>query len=129
MGLSIVAYLCLAMTGIWINQARQQQRQSSRWLTSTHSFLGWVLVFLVLLLLGIGIVGTLGHFGSLYQSPHFIAGWLVVALVLISAWTATQIDPRRPWIRLLHIANNVVLFFAMAWVSWTGWLVVQKYLE
>jgi hypothetical protein len=83
----------------------------------------------VLLLLSIGIVGTLGHFGSLGHSPHLIAGLLVVGLVLLSAGSATQISPKRPWARPLHVTTNAILFFALAYVSWTGWTVVQKYLD
>lgn len=86
------------------------------------------MVGLVLLLLGIGLVGTIGHYGNLGHSPHLIAGVLVVALVVLSAWSSTQINPKRPWARSLHITTNIVLFFGFAFVSLTGWDVVQKYL-
>ena len=91
--------------------------------------MGWCLVSLVLLLLLIGIVGTLGHFGSLGQSSHLFAGLTVVILVLISAGTAIFIRTGYDWARRIHVATNIVMFFALAWVSFTGWNVVQKYLQ
>ncbi|MBH8562472.1 DUF4079 domain-containing protein, partial [Nostoc sp. CENA67] len=75
-----------------------------------------------------GIIGTLGHFGSLGHSSHLVAGLTVVVLVLLSAFSATQISPRRTWARPLHISVNIILFVGFAWVSLTGWSVVQKYL-
>jgi hypothetical protein len=95
---------------------------------SLHYTMGISMVSLVLLLLAIGIVGTLGHFGSLGHSPHLVAGLIVVALVLLSAFSATQISARRSWARPLHIGVNIILFIGFAWVSLTGWIVVQKYL-
>ena len=86
------------------------------------------MVGLVLLLLGIGLVGTLGHYGSLGHSPHLVAGLTVVALVLLSAGSATQIAVRGSWARLLHVTTNVVLLVGFVWVLLTGWSVVQKYL-
>lgn len=81
-----------------------------------------------MLLLAIGVVGTFGHYGNLGHSGHLIAGWVVVALVLLSAGSATQISPTRDWARAVHVGTNIVLFVGFAWVSLTGWEVVQKYL-
>lgn len=83
---------------------------------------------LVLLLLAIGIVGTIGHYGSLGHSWHLLAGFAVVDLVFVSVWSAVQIGPTRPWARPIHIGTNFILLVALAWVSLTGWEVVQKYL-
>ncbi|MEA5507112.1 DUF4079 domain-containing protein [Halotia wernerae UHCC 0503] len=136
MGLSIMAYLLLAITGIWMFKVRTSQDFSSfiriigghRGVRSLHYTIGITMVSLVLLLLAIGIVGTLGHFGSLGQSSHLVAGLIVVGLVLLSAFSATQISARRTWARPLHIGVNIILFGSFAWVSITGWSVVQKYL-
>lgn len=86
------------------------------------------MVLLVLLLLAIGIVGTLGHYGSLGHSWHLAAGFTVVNLALLSAWSAVQISPERPWARPFHISINAVLLVAFLLVSVSGWSVVQKYL-
>ncbi|MBD2386107.1 DUF4079 domain-containing protein [Cylindrospermum sp. FACHB-282] len=145
MGLSLLAYLLLAVTGVWM--FRMRTSGSSRfgapltggnegvgspltlpYVRSLHYTIGISMVSLVLLLLAIGIVGTLGHFGSLGHSSHLVAGLIVVVLVLLSAVSATQISARRPWARLLHIGINIVLFVGFTWVSLTGWIVVQKYL-
>ncbi len=83
---------------------------------------------MVLLLLAIGIAGTLGHYGTLGHSEHLAAGLTAVGLVSLSAWSALQISPQRPWARTVHLSANAALFAGFAWVSWTGWLVVQKYL-
>ncbi len=128
MGFSLLAYLLLAGTGGWIFWTRTQQEPRPSWLRSLHFWIGGVLVALVLLLLAIGIVGTLGHYGSLGHSWHLLAGLAVVALVGVSAWSATQIGPRRPWARSLHLTLNAILFVGLAAVSWSGWEVVQKYL-
>ncbi|MGH1394325.1 MAG: DUF4079 domain-containing protein [Trichormus sp.] len=137
MGLSILAYLLLAVTGFWMWRVRNHQDVGDFWLRnwgvmgswrSLHYTMGISMVSLVLLLLAIGIVGTLGHFGSLGHSSHLWAGLAVVGLVLISAFSATQIDRQRPWARTLHITVNIILFFGFTWVSLTGWSVVQKYL-
>nr|WP_263011728.1 MULTISPECIES: DUF4079 domain-containing protein [unclassified Laspinema] len=129
MGFSILAYSLLAVSGLWMYGARLGRKQQGRILArSLHYGLGITLVALVLLLLAVGIVGTLGHYGSLGHSVHLGAGLLVVGLVLLSAWSANQIAPGRPWARSLHITTNAILFVALAWVSWTGWTVVQKYL-
>lgn len=98
------------------------------WLRPLHYALGGVLVLLVLLLLGIGIVGTLGEYGGLGHSVHLPAGLTVVALTLSSAWCATRISPQRPWARQAHLTLNGVLLFAFIAVTATGWSVVQKYL-
>jgi hypothetical protein len=136
MGLSLLAYLMLAVTGVWMFRARTSQQfpfiplfmGGNRGVRSLHYLMGMSMVSLVLLLLAIGIVGTLGHFGSLGHSSHLLAGLIVVALVLLSAFSATQINARRPWARPLHITVNIILFLGFAWVSVTGWSVVQKYL-
>ncbi|MBI1240073.1 DUF4079 domain-containing protein [Umezakia ovalisporum] len=136
MGLSLLGYLLLLVTGIWMFRHRTSQRfPSFPWfiggrgeVRSLHYTIGITMVSLVLLLLAIGIVGTLGHFGSLGHSSHLIAGLTVVVLVLLSGFSATQINTRRSWARPLHIGVNIILFAGFAWVSVTGWIVVQKYL-
>lgn len=128
MGLSLLAYLLLTVTGVWMFQARTTRSPKPTWLRSLHYGIGGTMVMLVLLLLGIGIVGTLGHFGSLGHSQHLIAGLIVVGMVLLSAGSATQIGANRSWARSLHIGTNALLFIGFLWVSWTGWSVVQKYL-
>ncbi|OUL26291.1 DUF4079 domain-containing protein [Nostoc sp. 106C] len=136
MGLSLLAYLMLATTGFWMFKARTSQQAPSfpllnrghSGMRSLHYTMGISMVSLVLLLLAIGIIGTLGHFGSLGQSSHLVAGLVVVVLVLLSAVSATQISASRPWARPLHISINIILFIGFAWVSLTGWSVVQKYL-
>ncbi|MBW4615016.1 MAG: DUF4079 domain-containing protein [Desmonostoc vinosum HA7617-LM4] len=135
MGLALLAYLMLAFTGVWMFQGRTRQQipliaayiSGNRGVRSLHYMMGITMVSLVLLLLAIGIVGTVGHFGSLGHSPHLAAGLIVVVLVLLSAFSATQI-PNKVWARPLHISINVLLFVAFTWVSLTGWSVVQKYL-
>jgi hypothetical protein len=140
MGLSVLAYVLLAASGglmFWLRKVPTAANAPAvdppnpiRFgvVRSLHYAIGWILVALVLLLLGIGIVGTLGHYGNLGHSPHLLAGLMVVALVLCSAGTASQISPERPWVKRLHITINALLFFGLSWVSWTGWTVVQKYL-
>ncbi len=128
MGLSLLAYLLLAVTGTWMFGARQTRRQRPSWLRSLHYIIGGSLVVLVLLLLAVGLVGTLGYYGTLGHSPHLVAGLTVVGLVLLSAGSATQISAKRPWVRSLHIWTNITLFVGLLWVSLTGWNVVQKYL-
>lgn len=127
MGLSILAYLFLAVTGVWMFGTRVRATPQPTWLRSLHYLLGASLVGLVLLLLAIGIVGTLGHFGSLGHSSHFAAGLAVVGLVLLSGASATLIGVM-PWARPLHVGTNITLFIGLVWVSLTGWGVVQKYL-
>ena len=128
MGLSLLAYLLLAVTGIWMFQTRKTRSPTNQSLRSLHYAIGGSMVLLVLLLLAIGIVGTLGHFGSLGHSQHLVAGLAVVGLVLISAGSATQISARRTWARSLHVGTNILLFVGLVWVSVSGWSVVQKYL-
>ncbi len=133
MGLSILAYLILAVTGFWIFRTRtfQQQQPINQFplsLRSLHFIFGICMVSLVLLLLAIGIVGTYGHYGSLGHSPHLLAGLITVLLVMFSAVSALQIRPEKPWFRRIHVTTNVMLFFMLVWVSLTGWSVVQKYL-
>ena len=108
--------------------ARQTRQQRPGWLRPFHYIMGGTLVGLVLLLLAVGVVGTLGHYGSLGHSTHLPAGLIVVALVLLSAWSAMQISPQQPWARWVHVSTNMVLFVGFAVVSLTGWTVVQKYL-
>ena len=138
MGLTVFLFVCLAALGGWMRHLRLQGETAPAIDTQTslfpslrrlHFSLGLVLVFAVLLLLSIGIVGTLGHFGSLGHSPHLPVGLTVVTLTLASAWSATQINhPQKPWARSLHLTLNGLLMIALALVSWSGWLVVQKYL-
>ncbi|MDB9374480.1 DUF4079 domain-containing protein [Nodularia sphaerocarpa] len=135
MGLSLLAYLLLGVTGVWMFQERTLPHSSFPWfiggrreVRSLHYTMGITMVCLVLLLLAVGIVGTLGHFGSLGHSSHLVAGLIVVALVLLSAFSTTQISTRRSWARPLHIGVNMILFGGFTWVSLTGWIVVQKYL-
>lgn len=127
MGFTLAAYLVLAFSGGWSLIRRQQRQSQPAWLRSVHIGAGISLLGLVLLLLAIGLVGTLGHYGSLGHSSHFAAGFAVLELCLLSAWSAVQIH-RRPWARSLHLGTNAVLLLALAWVSLTGWSVVQKYL-
>ncbi|PSO87312.1 MAG: DUF4079 domain-containing protein [Cyanobacteria bacterium SW_10_48_33] len=128
MGLASVAYLLLGITGISMFYRRANKHTRPGWLRPFHYITGAILVFLVLLLLAIGLVGTLGYRGSVGHSPHLIAGLSVVVLVLISAGSATQISPKRPWARSLHLGTNAVLLLGFIFVSLTGWEVVQQYL-
>lgn len=128
MGISLTVYSVLALTGGWMVWSRQSRQPRPRWLRFLHLGLGTVLVLLVMLLLSVGIIGTLGHYGTLGHSFHLVAGIGVVGLVLLSAWSASQIGSGRPWARSLHVGTNGLLFLGFAWVSWTGWQVVQKYL-
>ena len=127
MGFSVLAYLLLAATGVWMFGTRTKSIAQPSWLKFLHYILGASLVGLVLLLLAIGIVGTLGHFGSLGHSSHYVAGLVVVALVLLSGASATLIHVK-PWAWSLHIGTNITLLAGLIWVSLTGWSVVQKYL-
>ncbi|HTL88808.1 MAG TPA: DUF4079 domain-containing protein [Leptolyngbya sp.] len=120
MGLTIVAYLIQAATGSGL-------LFGAKGLRSLHIGMGVVIGVLVLVLLGIGIVGTIGHYGSLGHSAHLWSGLAVVELVFLSAWTAVQI-PSQPWARSVHVGVNFLLCLGLVWVSITGWEVVQKYL-
>jgi hypothetical protein len=128
MGFAIAAYLLLAVSGLYIFTQRQHYQTRPSWLLFLHLGVGIILTALVLLLLGIGIVGTLGHFGSLGHSWHLLAGLSVVSLVFLSVWSAVQISLMQPWARSLHISTNFVLLVVFLWVSLTGWEAVQKYL-
>ncbi|MEM9264808.1 MAG: DUF4079 domain-containing protein [Cyanobacteria bacterium P01_F01_bin.13] len=127
MGLSLMVYASLLVTGGVGWYFRSRQRSQPAWLRPLHIGLGTMLVVLVLLLLSIGIIGTLGEHGSLGHSWHLGAGLLVVSLVLASVGSASQIASR-PWARSLHVAINGVLFLAFVAVSYSGWTVVQQYL-
>jgi len=128
MGFSVLAYLVLGISGIWMFSFRQQRQPRPNWLQPFHYITGAILVTLVLLLLAIGLVGTLGHYGTLGHSAHLPAGLAVVALVLLSAGSATLISSFQDLARSVHIATNLVLCVGLIWVSITGWDVVQKYL-
>lgn len=128
MGFAILAYFMQVASGAVLFLVRQRSAQTPDWLRLTHFATGSVMALLVLLLLAIGIVGTLGHYGSLGHSTHLPVGLGVVELVFVSAWSAVQISPDRPWARPLHIGVNVLLCIAFVLVSLTGWEVVQKYL-
>jgi hypothetical protein len=125
MGFTVLAYLILAVSGGWL---RRSPTRRPGWVRSLHLTTGIAMLSLILLLLGIGIVGTLGHFGSLGHSSHLAAGLGVVSLAFASAWSAMQIQRRQVWARSLHLAINLVLGSGLVWASLTGWTVVQKYL-
>lgn len=129
MGLSLLAYLIQAITGMTMFSVRQSGQAQPAWLRPLHYASGASIVVLVFLLLAIGIVGTLGHYGTLGHSVHLLAGLTTVVLVLVSAGSATQITPSRPFMRWLHIGTNIALFGMFVWVLLTGWSVVQKYLS
>ncbi|MGD1895711.1 MAG: DUF4079 domain-containing protein [Phormidesmis sp.] len=128
MGLSLTAYVLLTISGGTLYFARVEGRSRPSWLRPVHFTLGAIMVSLVLLLLAIGVIGTLGEFGHLGHSIHLPAGIIVVSLTLASAWSATRISPKRPWARKLRLSLNGILFLAFAFVTATGWSVVQKYL-
>ena len=128
MGFAIAAYLLQTVTGIALFANRTQAGSRPTWLRPLHFGGGVLMALLVLLLLAIGLVGTLGHYGSLGHSTHLPIGIGVVELVMLSAWSAVQISPDRPWARPLHLAVNGLLCVAFVLVSLTGWSVVQKYL-
>lgn len=128
MGLVVTGYLLLAATGLGYAYGRKRLGSSAVWLRLLHFSLGLALVVLVLVLLAIGIVGTLGEYGRLGHSIHLPLGLAAVALVLTSAWSASQISVERPWARYLHLALNGALGLMLAGVGWSGWQVVQKYL-
>lgn len=128
MGLSLFAYFLLAVTGSWLFFSRRAHQPRPKWLRPFHYIIGGTMVALVLLLLSVGLIGTLGYYGSLGHSAHLPAGLFVVALTLCSGWSATQISPKRPWARSLHVGLNLLLLLGFASVSLTGWSVVQKYL-
>jgi hypothetical protein len=127
MGLSLLTYSILAITGLGMAHTRKAQLPRTTWRT-LHITLGLTLVILVLGLLAIGIVGTLGQYGSLGHSNHGIFGGIVVGITLLSAGAALQIQRGYAWAKPLHIALNVLLGAAFLGVLWTGWIVVQQYL-
>lgn len=112
---------------IFVEESYRKKPRPS-WLRPFHWITGTILVILILILLSIGLMGTIGYYGSLGHSWHLPAGLTVVTLVLLSAWTSTQIHPSRPWARKLHVNVNIALFFALLAVGLTGLFVVQKYL-
>lgn len=128
MGLSLFAYVLLVTSGTWMFYRRSTQQPRPDWLRPFHYTVGITMVALVLLLLAIGLVGTVGHYGNLGHSSHLPTGLAVVGLTVLSAWSATQISPSRPWARPLHVATNAILLLGFIVVSLTGWIVVQKYL-
>lgn len=128
MGLSLLFYGLLAFSGLKMRHHRQRVHAYETWLRPFHILSGIVLVALVLGLLAIGVVGTLGHYGTLGHSTHLPVGLLVVGLTLLSAWSATRIGLGRPGARSLHITINLSLLVGFLFVLATGWSVVQKYL-
>ena len=127
MGLSLFAYFVLGITGIWMFNRRTLKRPRPSWLRPLHLTIGSILVGLVFLLLSVGLIGTIGYYGSLGHSPHLIAGLSVVILVSLAAISGMQIG-KKPWARSLHIGTNLILFLGFVFVTFTGWNVVQKYL-
>lgn len=133
MGLTIFLYGLLLLLGLGIMRIRLKEMTPPFGLTRhqirlIHQSLGMLMVGSVLLLLAIGIVGTLGHYGHLGHSWHWIAGIIVVGLTLLSAHSGSQAGRGSLWFREIHVVVNGLLFGALAWVSITGWWVVQKYL-
>ncbi len=128
MGFTLIAYLLLAITGTSLFYLRYSKHQRPRWLRPLHYITGGVMIGLVLILLGVGLVGTIGYYGNLGHSIHLAAGLTVVILVIISAWSSTQISIKKTWARPVHIGTNLLLLGGLLWVTLTGWTVVQKYL-
>jgi hypothetical protein len=142
MGLTLLSYGIQAITGWYIARTRRSlffptvssvsdpipSLSVLGGLSLIHRLSGVAMLLLVLLLLLIGLVGTVGHYGNLGHSVHLPLGLLVVGLVLASATTAWQIVNGNEFARTLHVFINGGLFFALALVSWSGWVVVQKYL-
>lgn len=128
MGLSIALYVGLALTGSSLFWSRHTSRIPMSWLRPLHYVMGGFLVTLILVLLGVGLVGTLGYYGNLGHSIHLPVGLTVVALTMTSAWSASRISIERPWARTLHVTLNGILLIGFLAVVLTGWNVVQKYL-
>ncbi|MGD1912062.1 MAG: DUF4079 domain-containing protein [Rivularia sp. (in: cyanobacteria)] len=136
MGLSLLAYLLLAVTGILMFRSRTSGSPrfisllpgGNGGLRILHYSMGITMVGLVILLLAIGIVGTLGEYGYLGHSQHLGAGLTTVILVLVSAGSAILIRTGLVWARRIHVSTNIALFLVFVWVSLSGWSVVQKYL-
>jgi len=55
MGLSMLAYLCLATTGIWLLYSRKSMQARPGWLRPLHYSIGGCMVAMVVLLLAIGL--------------------------------------------------------------------------
>jgi uncharacterized membrane protein len=128
MGLSMTAYIILAVSGVILWKKREEKLPRPQWLRPFHWIIGTIMTTLVFILLSIGLIGTIGEYGNLGHSIHLPAGLIVVSLVAVSAWSSTQIHPSRPWARILHIRLNVALFFAFCFVGLSGLRVVQQYL-
>ncbi|NJL46754.1 MAG: DUF4079 domain-containing protein [Leptolyngbyaceae cyanobacterium SM2_5_2] len=129
MGLTLAGYGLLAVTGGVLRYARLRSGNSlSPSVRLLHVSAGAGIVALVLVLLAIGIIGTLGEYGRLGHSIHLPLGLMVVALVLTSAWSASRISLERPWARKLHLVLNGAIGLALAGAGLSGWQVVQKYL-
>jgi hypothetical protein len=128
MGFSLVAYSGLALTGFGMSYTRRKQTPRPLWWRAVHFGLGVTLVALVIGLLAIGIVGTLGHYGTLGHSIHGVVGLTVVGLTVFSALMALQIKGDNHQARTLHVRLNVLLGAALLFVLGSGWVVVQKYL-
>ncbi len=134
MGGTLLLYGVLAGLGGLMTVQRLYPSQWKQWpprhrIRFVHKVAGILMVSLVLLLLAIGVVGTLGHYGKLGHSWHLPAGLGVVILTILSAGSAFQIKPGHVKAREIHVAINVTLLVGLVWVSWTGWEVVQKYLQ
>ncbi len=129
MGLSLLAYTLLALSGSRLWWLRTHNADPTIALRGGHLTLGLSFVLLILLLLSIGLIGTIGHYGNLGHSFHLWAGLSVVGLALGSAWSAFQIRQGRSWARSLHIILNSLLFLGLSVVGLSGWIVVQKYLK
>jgi hypothetical protein len=73
MGLTLTAYVLLAVT-VWVLfYTRSNDQARSSWLRPLHLF--WYgAVSLVLVLLAIGVIGTLGEYGRLGHSIHLLFG-------------------------------------------------------
>jgi Protein of unknown function (DUF4079) len=127
MGFSLSVYGCLALTGFGMARARHSHSPRLMW-RRVHIALGLALVVLVPGLLAIGIVGTLGEYGSLGHSFHGLAGGIVVGITLLSVGAALLIQKGYAWARSAHVTLNGLLGLAFLSVLWTGWSVVQKYL-
>jgi len=128
MGFAITFYILLGLTGGTVLYTRKAKRSRPSWLRPLHYGMGIVFVSLLLLLLGIGIVGTLGHFGNLGHSIHLPLGLSVVGLGIGSALSARRISPQNPRSRSIHVGINMLLFLNLVAVGLSGWTVVQKYL-
>ncbi len=128
MGLSMSAYVILSISGIMLWKSRTDKKARPKWLRPFHWMMGSIMVTLVLILLSIGLIGTIGEYGSLGHSIHLPAGLIVVTLVCLSAWSSTQINSSNPWARKLHVRLNIGLFFAFCFVGLSGLSVVQQYL-